>query len=198
MDQGRVTRNQISGDPSLDLSISIESYNTILVTPIYNVTSIKLISAKIPGFSGAYVKLKISIGDDFISQKVISKDNDCHYFGKLILRGDLWDNSTDEVSVSTSFKSVDTIHVSFEYPDGTPFEPMEGTWILKCKLCGTIDKMCLTKNDYVEKYKRPKPVNLRETIAQQDPVILLAIAFLVIGLIMLMFKNRTGPKGTLS
>ena len=163
--------------------ITIENFDTTFVTPLYNVTGIKLVSARIPG-APPYVTLKMSIGDDVISQRVITKGTDCHYFGKLLLRGDLWDNSTDEVSSNDYFPSIDVLHVSFENPDGTPFVPSD--WILKFSICGTTDKMCTTR---IEEKKE----NSIETIVSRvssDPIILISIGFLVIGLLVLVFMKR--------
>ncbi len=167
--------------------LTLEDFDTVLVTPLYNVTSIKLISARIPGFSGTYIKLKMSIGDDVISQKIITKE-DCHYFGKLIMRGDLWDNSTDEVLSTVRFKNVDVIHMSFEYPDGSPFVPVD--WVLKCKLCGTMDKMCLTKGT-IEKEKQ----SFQFPKFEFDPILLFSIGFLIIGFLVMLFSG--GPKAKL-
>jgi hypothetical protein len=153
-----------------------------LVTPLYNVNKITIVSAKIPNFSGTYLTLKMSIGDDILSQRITNEK----YLGKMIFHGDTWDYSTDTIEYNEHIKIIDTIHVSFENPDGSEYNPSD--WILKCKLYGTMDKMCLTKDDHIEKYKRPKPVE----IIRNNPVLLFATVFLVLGLILLMFKKPTG------
>ena len=176
------------------LSLDVLTSNVTLVTPIYNVTNVKLISARIPNYSNSYITLKITTGSEIFSQKVYDDTTDCHYFGRMILHSDgSWDSNTDTVEMQCAIKTIDTLQFEFSKPDGTIFVPSDD-WILKFQLCGTLDKMYLTKDDSndneEEEVIKQTPIETVKTlIMKKDPVVLLAIAFLIIGLVFMLFKR---------
>ena len=135
-----------------------------------------------------YITLKITIGKDVLSQKVITKHTDCHYAGK-ILTGPLgemirYTDTLDSVELRTKVSSIQTMRVDLLNPDGSEYDFGGQPWVLKFHVECSTDKLSVSS-------KPELPKSMIEAIVSQPDdnqkfILLAALLMLSFGLLMLL------------